>query len=207
MGIDFIGYSRVKTEPVPERLRAKINPISKIAIKDLNLDTMNLVGGDAEGMIFVSPENEYEISQELQQEFYETIGAEEDFITVDWCTNIIYRKTAGSKICRTGRSYSGYFDFCNEIDQQNQLVYMPQLDGILSTHSCIECLQGLETVKKHFVSDEFVADPEKYGNSWDHRFNNNLVPAKENIHNDSWFFREFYSMMSVAADGGIVKIF
>lgn len=190
MGVDFTSYSRVKSEPVPERFRAKRLPVS------------------------VSDADRKDFDNELRYEFYGTIGREEDFITVNWDTNIIYRKTPETKIGSASRSYDGYGEFLSKLTKLNggHRSYMPPdtdiapENGIVSTERCITCLQGLERVRSHFVSPSFVADPEKYGNSYEHRLYTESVPEEDNIHDDSWFFREFYSMMSVATDSGIVSI-
>jgi hypothetical protein len=224
MGVDFTSYSRVKTEPVPERFRARAYPISKKDIikfekelQDVPLEMRSLVmvlqgaSYNAEGNIIMT--SNYKISDELRDEFYEIYTNDEEFITVDWITNIIYKTTEESKSGTTGRSYSGYYDFCKLVQNLNKGMYMPPSvdsppeNGIVLTASSIDCLNGLEEVKKYFVSDTFKADSEKYGNSIDHRFDSKIVPSEDDIHQESWFFREFYSMMTLAADGGIVKIF
>jgi hypothetical protein len=85
-------------------------------------------------------------------------------------------------------------------------VDSPPENEFVLTASSIDCLNGLEEVKKYFVSETFEANSEKYGNSIDHRFDSKIVPSEDDIHEESWFFREFYSMITLAADGGIVKI-
>lgn len=226
MGVDFTGYSRVKSDPVPDRFRTKRKPVSEEDTKrfetklletphDLRAFVMVMSGASYSQNGKVILPDVIEIAQELKDELYEIMEKEEDYICISWETNTIYRRTPETKQGSAGRSYSGYGDFRKVLFELNggRLPYMPPdtnvapENGIVSTERCITCLQGLERLKHHFVSPSFVADPEKYGISCDHRFSDKDVPAEDNINPDSWFFREFYSMMSVASDGGIVVIY
>lgn len=224
MGVDFYSYSNVRIEPIPSRFRATKKPISNEKRKDILKDLFNLshdertlvltmIGAQltADGLIMP---DELEISPELQDEFYNTIGKEDDFITVCWETNTIYRRTADTKVGSAGRTYSGYADFCRDLKTLNKLPlpYLPPStdiapeNGIVSTDKCVLCLQGLNQVRDHFVSSDWKPDADKYGNSDAHRFDNTLVDKTDNIHDDSWFFREFYSMMALGAESGFVRI-
>lgn len=226
MGVDFYGYSRVKAEPVPERFRAKRVPASAEKRRDLE-NRLRLAPYDVRCLILtlsgtsVGPEgqliipDDIEISEELRDEFYAMYRENKDFINVCWDTNIMYFKTADSKPGSAGRSYSGYGDFCTLLTKLNggrPLSYMPPStdtapeNGFVSAEKCLQCLQGLDLVRHHFVSAGFTADGGKYGESCDHRFKEDLVPKEDDIHGDSWFFREFYSLMTLGADGGIVRI-
>lgn len=224
MGVDFYSYSNVRTEPIPSRFRATKKTTSNEQRKDILKDLLNIspeertfvltmMGAQFGPNGLVMPD-EISISPELQDEFYKTIGNEDNFIAVCWETNTIYRSTPETKRGSAGRSYSGYGDFRRELTKLNKLPmpYMPpDTDvapeyGFVSTEKCILCLQGLNQVRDHFVSPEWQADSEKYGNSDKHRFDDTIADKNDNIHEDSWFFREFYSMISLAAEAGIVRI-
>lgn len=224
MGVDFFSYSNVRTEPIPSRFRATKKPTTNEKRKDILKDLFNL-SHDERTLVLtmmgaqLTPDglivpDELEISPELQDEFYNTIGKEEDFITVCWDTNIIYRSTPETKTGTAGRTYSGYADFCRTLKSLNKLPlpYLPPStdiapeNGIVSTDKCVLCLQGLNQVRDHFVSSDWKPDADKYGNSDIHRFNTEIEDKENNIHDDSWFFREFYSMMALGADSGFVRI-
>lgn len=87
MGVEFIGYSRIKTEPLPNRF------------KILN----------------------------KQDEFFQTIAKENDFISVCFETNTIYRTTPETIVSSAKRSYSGYDDFVEELRSldDKMFTYLP----------------------------------------------------------------------------------
>jgi hypothetical protein len=224
MGVDFYSYSNVRTEPIPSRFRATKKATTNDKRKDILKQLLNmsqderalsltLLGAQLgpEGLIIP---DELSISPELQDEFYETIGKEPDFLDVCWDTNTIYRSTPDTKRGTAGRSYSGYGDFCRDLKVLNKLPlpYMPPStdtapeNGYVNTEKCILCLQGLNMVRDHYVSPDWKPDAEKYGNSSEHRFDKSLTDKKDNIHDDSWFFREFYSMIALGAESGFIRI-
>lgn len=224
MGVDFYSYSNVRTEPIPSRFRATIKPVSNERRKEMLKELLNtphemrslvltMTGAKLTSEGLIVPD-ELELSSEIQDEFYNTIGKEPDFLAVCWNTNTIYRSTAETKRGSAGRSYSGYGDFCRDLTILNKLPlpYMPPStdtapeNGYVNTEKCILCLQGLNMVRDHYVSPDWKPDAEKYGESTDHRFDDSLIDKKDNIHNDSWFFREFYSMMALGAESGFVRI-
>lgn len=213
MGVDFYSYSNVRTEPIPSRFRATKKSVSNEQRQNILKDLLNIPQDQRDFVLammgaqlgpngLVIPD-EISISHELQDEFYKTIGDEDDFIAVCWETNIIYRSTPETKRGSAGRSYSGYGDFRRELAKLNKLPmpYMPpDTDvapecGFVSTDKCILCLQGLNQVRDHFVSPEWKPDPD-----------NSSDDKKDNIHEDSWFFREFYSTIALGAEAGIVRI-
>lgn len=224
MGVDFISYSNVRTEPIPSRFRATKKPTNNILQKGL-LKDINAMSSDERALVLsmmgaqlgsnglIMPDK-LEISNKLQEEFYETIGNEEDFLDVSWQTNTIYRRTAETKKGSASRSYTGYSDFCRELNALNKLSlpYMPPStdtapeNGIVSTDKCILCLQGLNMIRDHYVSPEWKPDAEQYGISMEHRFDTSLVNKEDDIHQDSWFFREFYSMMTLGTESGFIII-
>ncbi len=224
MGVDFYSYSNVRTEPIPSRFRATKKSITNEKRKDILKDllsmsrderilSLTLMGAQltSEGLIIP---DELELPHEIQDEFYKTIGIEPDFLDVCWNTNTIYRSTPETKSGSASRSYSGYGDFYRDVNILNKLPlpYMPPStdmapeNGFVNTEKCILCLQGLNMVRDHYVAPDWKPDAEKYGESTDHRFDDSLVDKKDNIHDDSWFFREFYSMMALGAESGFVRI-
>jgi hypothetical protein len=224
MGVDFISYSNVRTEPIPSRFRATIKPVSNERRKEM-LKQLLEAPRDMRSLILtisgaqLGPEglivpDELDLSPEVRDEFYDTIGQEDDYLDVCWNTNTIYRTTPETKRGSADRTYSGYADFCRTLNELNKLPlpYLPPStdtapeNGYISTEKCILCLQGLNMVRDHFVSPEWQSDADKYGNYNSHRFDDSLTEKKDNIHEDSWFFREFYSMMALGAESGFVRI-
>jgi hypothetical protein len=224
MGVDFYSYSNVRTEPIPSRFRATKKSITNEKRKDILKDllsmsrderilSLTLMGAQltSEGLIIP---DELELPHEIQDEFYKTIGIEPDFLDVCWNTNTIYRSTPETKSGSASRSYSGYGDFYRDVNILNKLPlpYMPPStdmapeNGFVNTEKCILCLQGLNMVRDHYVAPDWKPDAEKFGESTDHRFDDSLVDKKDNIHDDSWFFREFYSMMALGAESGFIRI-
>jgi hypothetical protein len=224
MGVDFYSYSNVRTEPIPSRFRATKKSITNEKRKDILKDllsmsrderilSLTLMGAQltSEGLIIP---DELELPHEIQDEFYKTIGIEPDFLDVCWNTNTIYRSTPETKSGSASRSYSGYGDFYRDVNILNKLPlpYMPPStdmapeNGFVNTEKCILCLQGLNMVRDHYVAPDWKPDAEKFGESTDHRFDDSLTDKKDNIHDDSWFFREFYSMMALGAESGFIII-
>ena len=224
MGVDFYSYSNVRTEPIPSRFRATIKPVTNERRKEMLKEllatpremrslVLTITGAQLGPDGLIVPD-ELDLPREVQDEFYETIGKEPDFLDVCWNTNTIYRSTPETKRGTAGRTYSGYGDFCRDLTILNKLPlpYLPPStdtapeNGYVSTEKCLLCLQGLNMVRDHYVAPDWKPDAEKYGESTDHRFDDSLTDKKDNIHDDSWFFREFYSMMALGAESGFVKI-
>jgi hypothetical protein len=224
MGVDFISYSNIRTEPIPSRFRATKKPISNEKRKELLKELLS-IPREMRGLVLtmsgaqLGPDglimpDELELSSEIRDEFYNTIAKEDDYLDVCWETNIIYRSTPETKRGCADRTYSGYADFCRELNNLNKLPlpYLPPStdsapeNGFVSTDKCVLCLQGLNQVRDHYVSPDWKPDADKYGNSSDHRFDDTLVDKADNIHEDSWFFREFYSMMALGTESGYVRI-
>ncbi len=224
MGVDFFSYSNVRTEPIPSRFRATKKSITNEKRKDILKELLSMTRDERvlslalmgahlgpDGLIIP---DELELPREVQDEFYKTIGKEPDFLDVCWNTNTIYRSTPDTKRGTAGRTYSGYSDFCKDLTTLNKLPmpYLPPStdsapeNGYVNTEKCILCLQGLNMIRDHYVSPEWQPDADKYGNSDAHRFDISLTDKKDNIHDDSWFFREFYSMMALGAESGFVRI-
>jgi len=211
MGVDFNGFSNVRSEPIPSRFRATRKPVSNEQREKILKDIvsaapemrgliMTLLGVQATVNGVIIPD-EISISSELHDEFYDTIGQEEDFLAVSWDTNTIYRSTPDTKSGSTGRSYSGYSEFCKNLNALNKipLPYLPPStdvapeNGFVNTEKCILCLQGLNIVRDHFVSPEWKGD---------YPIDDSLLKKDD----DSEFFCEFYSLMALGAESGFVKI-
>jgi hypothetical protein len=224
MGVDFHGYSRVKSEPVPEKYRATRKTISEIE-KQKFKERLLWVAPEyyslilAENGISQEPNGELifpsiiEHSPELQNEFYEIYEKQNDFIMVNWNTNTIYRRTPDTKECLAERSYSGYGDFIEILKKLNKgpMPYMPPStdaapeSGLVTPDKCLMCLQGLDKLRNYFVSESWEPDHIKYNN---HTHAIEVIDEPDNdIHQDSWFFSEFYTVMTLGADTGIVRIY
>ena len=219
MGVDYYGYSCVRSEPIPAAYRPIISEWSAeekaefkakygAAPADVRplLLAINGVSRDSRGG-FVFPQRIETADTDEKAPF----RADPNFLEVLWDRNIVYYKTAETVEGTAGRSYSGYGDFRKLVDSlAEDKFYMPPStdtapeNGFLTTTDCINCLRGLNTVRKHFVSDVWVPDPAKYGNDCAHRFADAGADDVNTEH--SWFFREFYSVIHLGANGGFVRI-
>jgi hypothetical protein len=222
MGVDFYGYSNVRTEPVPNEFRALKTPLLPEERADIEESIrsaqpglrellMSTIGASyaPDGALIIC--DKVEISEETTEKLYNLYENNEDFLDVCWYTNTIYFATPYTMKASTGRSYSGYDDFCRELTRLNggkPLAYMPPSTdsapecGFVSTDKCILCLQGLNSVRKFFVSDSWLPDMKAHVTHLDDM----IVPPVAAIHDDSWFFREFYSAVSAGADSGYLTI-
>jgi hypothetical protein len=222
MGVDFYGYSRVRTEPVPNNFRALRTPLSpeeradieesiRSAQPGLRALLMSTVGASygPDGTLVIY--DNVEISDETSDKFYKIYEKDENFLDVCWHTNTIYFATPDTKKASTGRSYSGYNDFCRELTRLNggkPLAYMPPSTdtapecGYVSSDKCLLCLQGLNSVRRFFISDSWKPDM----NTYEALLDDIKVSTVDNIHVDSWFFREFYSAVSAGADSGYLAV-
>jgi hypothetical protein len=224
MGVDFHGYSRIRTEPIPNKYRASNKAISDYERREFEKEfhqlhpdlkgivlSINGISYGSEGhLIYPSIP---ELSEQLQDELYEIYEKQEDFITVCWNTNTIYRRTPDTKECVAGRSYSGYGDFIDILKKLNEgpLPYIPPSidsapeNGLVSSDKCWTCLQTLNKLRHHFVSDSWQPDYTKYIN-YPKTVEDLDDDKADDIHEHSWFFRDFYTVISLGADGGFVRI-
>ena len=176
MGVDFYGYSRVRTEPIPNEFRttrqklsqeerADIEKSIKEAKPGLKTILLNMLGASyaSDGSLIIP--DKVESDTDTADKFYEIYENEDDFLGVCWDTNTVYFKTSDTKISSTGISYSGYGNFRKELTKLNEgkpLQYMPpDIDigpeyGFVSSDKCNMCLQGLNNVRKFFVSDDWI---------------------------------------------------
>jgi hypothetical protein len=224
MGVDFTGYSNVKTEPLPSRFKPVINKQSEKDILEFEKELqktpkeyrsliMSIAGASygVDGRIILP--YEVKVPDEMCDEFYNTIGKEPDFIAVCWDTMTIYRRTPETRSGTSGRSYSGYGDFCRELKFLNNgpLQYIPpDTDvapeyGFISTDKCLTCIQALDKIRHQLVSDSWQPDPEKYCDCNNARYEEDF-PKDDDRNQESWFFREFYTVMSLGAESGFVRI-
>lgn len=107
------------------------------------------------------------------------------YIRTDWKNFNMFFKTKESVSAECGRSYHGYGEFCKRLSvlNGNRLDYMPNIDGIMTASDAQLCLDELMNLRKHFESDESDESDEH-----------------------TWFFKEFYHCLEVAANGGILRI-
>lgn len=214
MGVSFRGISYVRAEPLPAKYRVKRQPVSE---KERAALTQQLALAPAilRGVILSAHGASYdeagnlilpdrmEIDIKLRAKFYEQAEEKKDYITVVWETNTAYYKTGDSCRAGAGGGYGTYADFCRELYRVagSRLPYMPPSTdsapeyGVVNTEKCLMCLQGLESVRRHFVEDDWIPDPTVE------------YDVEEGDKNEyTWLFRKFYTMMSVASQGGIVCI-
>lgn len=217
MGVDFYAYSYVRTEPVPARFRAERKVMSdsdrlKFERELVRLSReeqalvmcINGMSRDADGRLIVPEETT--LSDELRTEFYNTIAAEDNFLHVDWATNTIWRTTEDTKFADAGRTYSGYGEFFKGVREfygARSDFYMPPStdsapeNGLVNTERCQQCLRTLDVVRRNYVSDAWKPEADV------------SVPEEEEEgpHADSWFFRQFYTAVALAANGsGVLRI-
>jgi hypothetical protein len=220
MGVDFTGYSCVQTTPLPTKYRpvktmltpADIETI-KASYRAMSPDirclaaTMDGYTLDRTGNVKVSPYKTVVASDALCEEYYEQQD-DQDLIGVVWKTGLVFRKTSETESCGTARSYSGYSDFCEEIRHLSPMTdpyFPPSTDvypyyGIIPADKCAECLQTLDLVRDHFVPRDWTPCPEYSEKT---RFTRDTTWY---LHPDSWFFCEFYSALTLAANAGVLCI-
>jgi hypothetical protein len=215
MGVDYYGYSCVRTEPISAKYRPATTTWAREDQEDFEREIaalkpeeralalmLNGVGRDASGG-YVYPV-EFERNDALTEAFYKEYEDKEDFIGVCWEKNRIYFRTADTKLAEAGRSYSGYADFYHVLarlhgGQAHHLPYMPPSTdaapehGFVEAEQCMNCLRGLDKVRDTFVLPSWTPDQ---------------ADGDENteMHADSWFFRDFYRVMYNGANGGVVRI-
>ncbi len=227
MGVLFIAYSFLVTEPVPLQFRASWKAVSEAYrvniekdLKAMPSDVASLcmyslgVSRDASGRLVIPDERVQ--NEDAETLFYETIGASTDFVTVDWTSNTFWRATGDSREAVAGRSYGGYGSFVGEVEaafgRARQGFYMPPATdcapemGIVSTERCLQCLRTLEAVRSKWVSDVWTPGPGRPFKT-EEGLAAPVLDSEEDLREDSWFFREFFTAMSLAANGsGIVII-
>jgi hypothetical protein len=218
MGVDFYGYSFLRSEPLPKKFRGEKRDTAEIEAERRRLEgamrsdpmvsvlMLALSGASvgADGRL-IMPDTPV-LSDELRDEFYATIGAEEDFIGVDWDAGIIWRSTEETKIASAGRTYSGYGDFRKclyDLNGGSPLPYMPPStdtapeNGYVSADRCRLCLEGLDRLRHHFVPADWKPNPE--GGDGDGEDGKEINPH-------TWFFRPFYTVLWMGAQSGMVRI-
>lgn len=225
MGVDYYGYSNVRIEPIPAEFRPRIARWSaekqaefehKYEATDHDVRplilAMNGISRDHTGK-FVYPIEVKHDAEDAADAFYAKYCDEPNFIGVCWQKNRMYWKTEDTKKGCADRSYSGFGDFRALLHKLYNLPahlapYIPPSTdcapehGYIDTEQCMSCLRGLDKVRDTFVPKEWTPDPEKYGINTDHRFTH----TSDDIHQDSWFFREFYCVMTLGAEGGVVLV-
>jgi hypothetical protein len=221
MGVDFYGYSFVRTEPLPKKFRGEKRDPAELEAERRKLMASIRADPEVASLVLVlsgasigtdgrliMPDTPV-VSDELREEFYTTIGNEPDFLGVDWDTGIIWRSTEETKIASAGRSYSGYGDFrqcLRDLNGGRPLLYMPPStdtapeNGYVSADRCRLCLEGLDRLRAHFVPADWKPNPEGGDGDGD------TVDDKDELHADSWFFRQFYTTMWIGAQSGMVRI-
>lgn len=205
MGVDFHGYSNVRTEPLPDRFRrVRKAPASEAAVKDRykGLDPGMAVLARA---IFGDPEDDkYECNKKAEEEFYKTIGTKKDFLAVCWHTNTIWLSTKETKHEHASASYGTYADFHRLVlsfykSHDIMRPYMPpdtdltNEHGIVSATNCRTCIKTLDWVRGHFVPSKWSA----------------FGPYDESeLEKNEWgsFFAQFYKTVARGAESGVLLV-
>lgn len=151
------------------------------------------------------PDNYRNKNGQLEIECYNIYEQNPDFITICETTYTIYFKTSDTIRINTNRSYSGFAEFCNEIHKlSDESLDITYYGTIMSSDYCGEILNTLEKARKYFVSSDWSPDVKKY--NFTTRFTEDVeIEDKDNIHEDSWFFREFYTAVHLAKNNGILR--
>lgn len=210
MGVDFIAYSSVVIKPIPTKYRSTLKERSSNAFAreleeksfqalrdgvDMTIRQMislckglHGIGYDQfTGKEVMPPEIVHE-DPALRNEFEELCEENDDHIVILWEQNMVYEKTAETLSHGCGRSYSGYYEFRQELTKLNggkPLAYLPPdtdvapENGVVTADKAKICLAELDKLKHHFANN---------GNE------------------HSWFFGDFYKCIATAADCGILRI-
>ena len=215
MGVDFHAYSNIRTEPLPTEFRIahrrwtdKEKQEFQETLRSAPQDMCSLIL--ATKGITTSPSGELvfpEIStgsEDLKDKAYDYYHETEEFITICWLTNTVYLKTPETREYSCGRSYSGYGEFNQILAKLNKgkSLTMPHScttgNDLFSAEKCRQIFGDLKELRDHFVQESWEPDVAKtFGLSED---------DQEDKHEQSWFFKEFYTLISLAADCGIMYV-
>lgn len=130
-----------------------------------------------------------------------SIAVEDAIVVADKDAYVATKYTESSI---AGSSYDGYYEFCIELERILGYNAMPApLHGaILKNEECVAYLKELDRARHVFVPKGWEPDAAVFANYTNHRYN----ATYPDLHPRSWFFREFYSALHLAANGGIVVI-
>lgn len=218
MGVNFHAYSNVRTEPLPieyRRTHRKWTETEKQRFHDvINQDTpeRRLLLLAASGVRTVSsgelifPEkimftDEMEEMEEKVLEHYEQTP---DFIKLCFLTNTIYYKTPATHAYSCDSSYSSYSEFTELLAKLNngEPLSIPQPFTtdypLISAEKCRQILGDLKVLRHYFVQE-----------SWEPDLTMDFGLSKDDQENkeESWFFKEFYTLISLGANCGLVCMF
>ena len=204
MGVDFHGYSNIRSELLPERFRRVYKHKSdterkKAAERFRGLDPSMAILARA---IFGDPEdNTYECNEAAEEEFYATIGAQKDFLTVCWDTNTIWFFTKETETAGACASYGSYAEFRTSVLRKYTgmgTAYMPpdtdmtMEHGIVSAVNCLTCVKTLDAVREHFVPADWAP------------FTGTDNSALEGDY--AWLFACLYESVARGAESGVLLV-
>ena len=217
MGVDFHAYSNIRTEPLPTEFRIahrrwtdKEKQEFQETLRSAPQDMCSLIL--ATKGITTSPSGELvfpEIStgsEDLKDKAYDFYHETEEFITICWLTNTVYLKTPATQEYSCGRSYSGYGEFKQLLAKLNngKPLTMPHSytngNDLISAEKCRQTLGELKALRHHFVPESWEPDVVQMS----------LDPTEDDEpdkHNETWFFKEFCTLISLAADCGVMCVF
>lgn len=158
MGIDIIGISDLLTKPIPKQYRANVTYKEPLKTLDLITSLNKIPSKDRQGIFaltmvmtgaennFINPNFDMTKSDlnlpptvDISDESYKWSENEEsnaNLYRVDWVANNAYYLTPESEKISVGRSYSGFGDFCEKVQEfANAHFYFP-CDGTLDTLTC-----------------------------------------------------------------------
>ncbi len=216
MGVDFHAYSNIRTEPLLTEFRVAHRRWTEKEKQEL-YNALNKSSSDIHSLILavngiiISPNGDYifpEISKdssEMKIKVYDYYEKKPDFITICWLTNTVYYNTPATQEYSCGRSYSGYGEFKQILAKLNKgkPLTMPHScttgNDLFSAEKCRQILGDLKELRHHFVQESWEPDVTKsYGMTFE--------DDQEDKHEQSWFFKEFYTLISLAADCGIMYV-
>ncbi len=213
MGVDFQAYSNLRTEPLPIEYRithrswtAKEKQEFNESISQAPPDICSLIL--AMNGVSTSPSGEYVFpakstsNEEMRESVYEYYESKPDFINICWLTNTVYYKTPATQEYSCGRSYSGYGEFTQLLAKLNngKQLTMPHSyttgDDLIGAAECRQTLEDLKELRDHFVEDSWEPDATKEDED-----------ESKDKHEESWFFKQFYTLISLAAECGLLCVF
>lgn len=219
MGVDFTAYSNLRTEPLPQEYRREQKSWSEDKKRNF-IESMRFSTPDIQALLMAmygvsrDPDGsfnfplEIEPSNEEEEKARAPLPDKENSVHICYRSNTIYYKTPKTKEYSTGRSYSGYGEFIDILEKLNKgkpLKYMPPStdsapeNGTVKSDKARQCLESLQALRYHFVPDAWEPDINE------HYYGLGDQPCDR--HEDTWFFKEFYTLMTVAVDNGLIHVY
>ncbi len=212
MGVEFQAYSNLRTEPLP--IEYRITHRSWTAKKKQEFhDSINEAPSDMRSLILAmngvstSPSGEYVFpakntsNDHMRVSVYEYYESKPDFINICWLTNTVYYKTPATQKYSCVCSYNSYRNFTQLLAKLNngKPLTMPHLyptgDDIIGAAECRKKLEALKELRHHFVQESWEPDATKDEDE------------SKDKHKQSWFFKQFYTLISLGAECGLLCVY